>query len=128
MSKMFNSLEGRSVLVTGGTKGIKAISFGSGEVDITATGAVTGTGGDGIYAYGKGTSLTISAASVSARDRGIYAKNAGSGPVSITVSGDVSATAISNGPGSQPGIGIFSYSGPGSEVTINLLSTLRAKA
>jgi outer membrane autotransporter protein len=114
--------------VSGGDDGIKAENHGSGALEITATGPVTGTGGDGIYAYGKGTSLTISAADVSARDIGISAKNAGNGPISITVSGDVSATAIFNGPGSQPGIGIRSDSGSGDAVTINLLSNSSVNA
>lgn len=77
--------------VTGGTKGIEAISFGSGEVEITATGAVTGTGGDGIYAYGAGTDLTITATSVSGGGEGIKAINRGTGALSITTTGVVSA-------------------------------------
>ncbi|MBV5333781.1 hypothetical protein JZU57_00710, partial [bacterium] len=69
-----------------------------------------------INAYNTGTSLTISAASVSGTSYGILAKNLGTGPSTITVSGDVSASAV-------PGYGIASVSDLGDAVTINLLST-----
>ena len=46
--------------ITGFGAGIAATNYGTGALAITATGAVTGTSGDGIYAAGYGTDLTIS--------------------------------------------------------------------
>jgi hypothetical protein len=98
--------------VAGGSTGINAVSYGTGEVDITATGAVIGTSADGIYAYGLGTDLTISAAAVSGGDEGIQAKNKGTGALSITASDDVIGTG---------GDGIYAY-GKGTSLTISAAS------
>ena len=83
---------------------------------------MTGTNGAGIFAYNTGTSLTISAASVSGTIYGIVAINDGNGPSTITVSGDVSAT---GGNGMGMGMGIANSSNTGDADTITLLSTAR---
>ncbi len=118
-----NKGSGEAYIKTTGevTGGIQAKNYGLGALQITASGDVTGTNGAGINAYNTGTSLTISAASVSGTSYGILAKNLGTGPSTITVSGDVSASAV-------PGYGIASVSDLGDAVTINLLSTSSVNA
>lgn len=83
-----------AVDVSGGTVGIFADNSGSGDLNITTTGAVAATheDGQGIYALNAGTDLTITAADVSGGSYGIYADNRGSGDLSITTSGVVVAT------------------------------------
>ena len=81
---------------------------------MTATGTVTGTGGDGVFAANNGTDLTMSTASVSGDSRGIYASNVGTGTLSVTTSG-----AVSGGTGAA----IQTSSNTGSAVAITLLST-----
>jgi hypothetical protein len=81
--------------VSGGNYGVRASNQGSGALTVTATGAVTGQGSDGIratngnYFAGSGTDLTIEVEGVSGGDRGIYAYNAGTGALAITAGGDV---------------------------------------
>jgi outer membrane autotransporter protein len=81
--------------VSGGNYGVRASNQGSGALTVTATGAVTGQGSDGIratngYLFSRtGTDLTIDVEGVSGGDRGIYAFNAGSGALTITAGGDV---------------------------------------
>jgi outer membrane autotransporter protein len=95
--------------VSGGYYGINAVNNGSGALEITATGAVTGTNYDGIHASGEGTDLTISAASVTGGDNGIRAYNDGSGALEITATGPVTGT---------DGDGIYAY-GKGTSLTIS---------
>jgi outer membrane protein OmpA-like peptidoglycan-associated protein len=95
--------------VTGATTGISAINYGSGALQITTAG-VTGTNGDGIYAYTAGTDLTIDtrAGTVTGSRAGIDAYNYGYGALSITTA-NVTGTA-------SVGIGASSY---GTDLTIN---------
>jgi fibronectin-binding autotransporter adhesin len=82
-------------VVTGGADGIDAYNFGTGVLQITATGAVTGTTGDGIAGRNGyyGTNLSVTAEStVSGGDEGIYAYNIGTGALSITANGAVTGT------------------------------------
>jgi outer membrane autotransporter protein len=80
--------------VSGGTYGIKARNDGSGVLSVTATGTVTGTSDDGIFARNdtNGTDLTVSAEAVSGYYNGIFARNFGSGALSVTATGDVTGT------------------------------------
>ncbi|WP_143182699.1 autotransporter outer membrane beta-barrel domain-containing protein [Parasphingorhabdus marina] len=78
--------------VTGGDvdgRGITALNFGAGATAITAA-DVTGYAGDGIFALGNGSTLTVdsSAGTVTGADQGIEVSSSGTGPVQITV-GDV---------------------------------------
>ena len=98
--------------VSSSAKGIYAKNYGSGEVEITATGDVSGTSGNGIYAYGYGTDLTISAASVSGGTNGIFAQNYGTGALTITTTGAVTGTS---------GDGIYAYGGS-TDLTISAAS------
>ncbi|MBV5333780.1 hypothetical protein JZU57_00705, partial [bacterium] len=106
--------------VSAGNKGILAYSRGTGAMEITATGAVTGTGGEGIFATNKftGTDLTISAASVTGGATGIFAHNrAGTGALQITATGIVTGT---NG---TTGRGIVATNGSnGTDLTISAAS------
>ncbi|WP_292632698.1 autotransporter [Mesorhizobium sp.] len=80
--------------ITGAADGINAGNDGSGALSITATGAVTGTSGYGIYANNSGgTDLTIEAANVSGGTSGIHAELYGTGALSITATGTVTGTA-----------------------------------
>ncbi|MER8447153.1 autotransporter [Mesorhizobium sp. M1066] len=79
--------------ITGAADGINAGNDGSGALSITATGAVTGTSGYGIYANNSGgTDLTIKADNVSGGISGIHAENYGTGALSITATGTVTGT------------------------------------
>ncbi len=76
--------------VSGVTYGIEARNYGTGALEITASGPVMGDTYDGIRATNMGTSLTIVAAGVTGGEDGIDADNsAGSGVLSVTVSGAV---------------------------------------
>ena len=82
--------------VEGGARGIRAIGNGSGDVRVTATGAVvataaSATGIEAVSASGSG--LIVSAASVTGSAKGIEATNSGSGRLIVTATGAVSATA-----------------------------------
>ena len=82
--------------VTGGT-GIEAKHGGTGNLDIQASGAVSGTGTDGIGIYGlvsnvNGGDLTITAAAVTGSAVGIRAVASGTGAVSVEAAGAVAAT------------------------------------
>ena len=70
---------------------------GTGALSVTATGDVTGTNYEGIYALTNtnGTDLTVSAAAVSGGTYGIKARNFGTGALSVTSTGDVTATTAS---------------------------------
>ena len=77
--------------VAGGASGIHASGSGTGSVSVAATGAVTSTSGTGIDAYNSpaGTSLTVSAASVTAAHIGIDALQSGTGALFVSASGHV---------------------------------------
>ena len=81
--------------VTGGVTGIHAENQGAGATRVTATAAVTGTSGTGIYATGSAatTDLTVVATAVSGGFRGIDAFNRGTGNTSVTATGLVTGTA-----------------------------------
>ncbi|WP_428095938.1 beta strand repeat-containing protein [Candidatus Thioglobus sp.] len=100
--------------VTAQTVGIDVDSKGSGAIDITASGLVTSTAGNGIYADNSsyGTDLTINATSVAADEFGIRADNNGKGATSITATGDVT---------SENSYGIYA-SNDGTDLTINAAS------
>lgn len=78
--------------VSGGDTGIFALNSGTHSTEITTSGDVTGTGGDGIHVLASGTDLTVTAAKVSGGDSGIYVGNTGTGATSVTANGDVTAT------------------------------------
>jgi autotransporter family porin len=85
----------KTAAVEGSANGVLARSYGAGDLSITATGTVTGTAGDGIYAfkYHYGGDLTIEAGAVTGGTTGIKATNNGTGILSITTtSGTVTAT------------------------------------
>ncbi|MDW6021409.1 autotransporter outer membrane beta-barrel domain-containing protein [Mesorhizobium sp. BAC0120] len=89
--------------VTGGSNGIESRHYGSRALSITASGAVEGTNGDGIFALNNhGTRLTIEATDVSGSNDGIYARQLGSGALSITTTGTVAGTSQN---------GILAYAG-----------------
>ena len=97
----FSDLSGTGIAVvassvTGGMHGILVQSRGSGDVSVTATGAVSGgAGSHGIYASNssaKARGVAISAAGVSGRVDGIRAVSSGTGAISITASEHVRAT------------------------------------
>ena len=85
-------------VVRGGQFGIRSTSNGAGGLSIAASGTVTGTDIDGIFAETGGGStgdLTIETADTAAVEggtNGITAKNHGYGAVSITANGTVTGT------------------------------------
>lgn len=82
--------------ISGGSIGVRAINFGSGNIEVTVSGAVSASSGEGIAAlsYGGGDiEITTSGATGSGQNRaGIRAGNAGSGSITITTTGDVTST------------------------------------
>ena len=88
--------------VAGSSYGIRALSSGTGDLSISASGSVSGTGtsGRGIDAQflnSSGDSLTITAAAVAGSSYGIRALSSGTGSVSISASGAVTGgTGASN--------------------------------
>jgi hypothetical protein len=77
--------------VSGGTDGIHAEHAGTGPLAITASGAVRGTSGGGIFAQTYGSGFAIQAADVSGRF-GIEAYHEGAGALSIATTGTVTGT------------------------------------
>jgi uncharacterized protein with beta-barrel porin domain len=80
-----------NVAKVSGSGGIFARHYGSGALEVTASGNVSSDFGDGIMARSyHGTDLTIAATSVSGDADGIETVNYGSGALSITATGAVS--------------------------------------
>ncbi|MES0885326.1 autotransporter domain-containing protein [Roseibium sp. SCP14] len=81
--------------ITGAQKGIYAFNEGTGKVDITLTGDVTGLGGDGIYLEtgSETTSVNISVANVEGDNNGLDIEHFGTEGLQITSSGLVQGNA-----------------------------------
>ena len=97
-----NSARGSSLTISantiwGGAGGIHAISRGSGTLEVTAQGAVTGAAGAGILVRdtAAGAGISVTAAAVNGGTHGIDAYAMGSGPLSVTASGPVGSGAAS---------------------------------
>ncbi len=103
--------------VTGNDRGIRANNDGTGSLNVTATGTVTGNGNSGISAsigdVTNASALTITANAASGAQRGIFARHDGTGTTTITVNGAISGG--SNG-------GIFTNTSAGNLNTITLNS------
>ncbi|WP_108812385.1 autotransporter outer membrane beta-barrel domain-containing protein [Sphingorhabdus sp. Alg231-15] len=92
----YNSAFGTSLTIAaadtaGQANGIFARNFGTGALDISATGSVSGTEADGIDAVNSaaGTSLSVTAADVSGGVDGINVLQEGTEAASVTTSGTV---------------------------------------
>ena len=82
--------------VSGGT-GVHLANGGAGGIVVTITGAVTGTVGDGISVTNSGTTTSITAGSITAKQDGISLQGNGTGDESITVVSGSTVTAEGNG-------------------------------
>ena len=90
--------------VTGSGHGVRAVNEGSGQIEITASGAVTGAVGHGIYAKNTGESTNASSGvkvtagtvtGLGAGSHGIFAHNvSGGGLVSIVATGNVTGSGV----------------------------------
>lgn len=101
--------------VNGDYDGITALQYGSGKLEITATGQVNGAYGDGVYAVNAyGTDLTVTTAGVAGADDGIHADNYGSGALTIAASGIVTG-------GNYAGIVAFNE---GTDLTVTAVAVL----
>ena len=102
--------------VTGGQNGIKAQNIGTGALDITTSGTVSGNGGAGIVAINNATAsnLTINqtAGTISGGTNGIEVTNNGTSPTTVTVAGSVIG-------GTGAGINISGTAGNTEVVTLN---------
>lgn len=83
--------------VTGANVGISARNYGSGSMEITAAGDVTGLTGYGIFARNRATTTNLiinteSTATIAGRYTGIFAANYGTGAITIHAGGNVSGT------------------------------------
>ncbi|WP_171026234.1 autotransporter outer membrane beta-barrel domain-containing protein [Mesorhizobium comanense] len=90
---------------TGGANGIYAYNNGTGATNVTAKGAVTGTSGNGIDAFGGGATTgdtTIDAKAVTGGTDGIHASNFGTGAIGVTATGAVIGSSR---------YGIYAYNG-----------------
>lgn len=96
--------------------GIRALNYGTGAVDVTANGNVTGTNQAGIFVQNQGTSTTITTAAGTTVSGayGIVAGTIGSGPLTITANGNVTGTA---------GDGIYAKSFGGAPINITVAAT-----
>jgi hypothetical protein len=88
---------GLGTTITGGNRGIYARNLGSGSLNVTTNGDVTGTGATsaGIDARNYGTDLSVTTdlgTTVVGRNYGIRARNLGSGALTVTANGDVTGT------------------------------------
>ena len=95
---------GAQSIVRGDDNGIDARNYGTGKLDITANGYVTGDSFDGIYARNDGTDLTITTgvdSVVRGAGRGITANNYGGGALTVTANGWVGGYASEDGDGIQ---------------------------
>ncbi|WP_119388155.1 autotransporter outer membrane beta-barrel domain-containing protein [Taklimakanibacter lacteus] len=117
--------------VTGGDNAIVAFNVGTGDIDVTANGDVTGQGFNGILAFdtANGGSITITTgadSTVTGDDNGIHVRHFGSGDIDITANGEVegetqdgitayNAGASSGTPGN--GVNLKITTGAGSSVT-----------
>ena len=81
-----------SVASVTGSAGIIVENSGSGDLDIAATGMISGDQKGGVKADNTGGDLTITATSVSGATYGIQATNSGSGTLSVVASGSVSGS------------------------------------
>ena len=90
--------------VSGSAIGIAAISSGTGDVSVKATGSVTGTGDAGVLVAAESGvgAVTVSAATVAGAD-GVEARHFGTGALRIETAGSVTAAA--------GGIGIYALAG-----------------
>ena len=121
--------------VTGATDGIHAHNFGSGSLNVTATGLVTsGVNSDGVFARSEvgGQNVTVVTGAVTGDAIGIYAGNRGVGAVTVNAQGPVSAArgtgiqAINQGVGATTVTAVGSVSsgvGPGISATNTAVST-----
>lgn len=82
--------------VSGGT-GVHVANGGAGGIVVTITGAVTGTVGDGISVTNSGTTTSITAGNITAKQDGISLQGNGTGDESITVVSGSTVTAEGNG-------------------------------
>ena len=117
-----SSVSIRVATVSGANDGVVAVSSGSGDASVSASGEVTatGSGGDGIRAVSFGGDVEISAAAaVSGGRHGISARsNAGS--VDITATGAVTSTGTARG-----SAGIYAYGeAAGTGVTVSAQSVV----
>jgi autotransporter family porin len=100
-----NSSNGGSLIITTGAEsaitgdqyGIRGNNFGTGNIEITANGEVTGTRHSGILAANSsaGADLTVTTgagSTITGYYMGIHARNYGSGDLTITADGDVTGT------------------------------------
>ena len=88
----------RVAAVTGAMDGVVAVSSGSGDASVHASGAVAGSGGVGIRAESSGGDVEISTAgAVSGARRGISARSSGGGSIDITATGAVTSTGTGAG-------------------------------
>ncbi len=102
-----------------GTRGIRALNYGSGAVTVTANGDVTSTG-SGILArnLNSGTDLSVTTGAgttVSAGTIGIYTRNFGTGALTITANGNVTGTTQ---------YGIYARSINGTDLTVTTGATV----
>jgi hypothetical protein len=120
--------------VFGGTNGIEAAVFGSGDVTISGSGNTTASGGDGIIAQtATGNILIDRTGTVSGTTNGISAVSLNGGSVTVDGVGDVTGGAASTGilaqstagdvwvaPGGtvSAGTGIGAYTGGSGSVTV----------
>ena len=103
--------------VTGGFRGVSATSLDSGTVTVTASGPVTGTQKEGIFASARGGALKVTAqGGVHGGRFGIYARNSG-GPINVKATDMVTVgTAASE---SVPSAGIYAkMDGSQSSITV----------
>ena len=110
--------------VSGQNYGMRVFNRGTGAVSVTATGAITsltsGIGLVGLYAYTKGTNISLTTRDVTGDEQAIFALNKGSGNITITTSGAISARATSNS------FGLRAQADGAGDITLNISGAITA--
>lgn len=92
--------------VTGSTAGLYLRNYGSGPLNISTSATVTSSG-RAVVAYNSGTTVTITAATVTGSNA-IYVKNSGTGIATVTVA---NATTTNSGQGGKGAVYVYSKAG-----------------
>lgn len=78
-----------------GLEGLRLTTLNGGDINVTWTGHIDNSSGDGVHVTGTG-DINMIVSSVTAQDTGIRASLSGSGEINITAAGDI---VVQNGPG-----------------------------
>ncbi len=103
--------------VTGGYHGIYVYNEGDGNIAITSTGTITGSGKHGVYVNQEGSAVNLSLHTVSGKEYGLQLKHYGDGTATITLS--------TGGRASGGETGVFLYGQGDGDISLVASGTIR---